>query len=223
VIQWALYYPAVTDPDELGLKRARAGDVRRGAEGLSRGRPVEALAAYPENRQPRRRRAFPAASLLLRAGRASETEVAVKSMSARSPTAQRPCAKCWAAVKHTALPTLPPPTTAGEWMARSYYEQSRAQLTEALAAARAAAKQSPNFGAAWVRVAELEFGSATRPEALSALSTAGSNCPRATRQGLTLKGFILAARGTTGGSAAPCLTRPSRWTVPSGRLAGTRP
>ncbi len=74
-----------------------------------------------------------------------------------------------------------------------YYLQSRAQLPQALAAARAAAQQAPEFGAAWVRVAELEFGFGRTTSATDALDRGLALAPR-NAQGLALQGFLLAAR-----------------------------
>ena len=62
------------------------------------------------------------------------------------------------------------PTTASEWMARSYYYQSRGNLVGARDAALAATAKSPSFGAAWIRLAELEFGFGRTGQARAALS-----------------------------------------------------
>src|SRR6185369_16086053 len=96
------------------------------------------------------------------------------------------------AVKHQEAPALAAPTTATEWMARSYYEQSRGKLPAALEAARAATKKSPGFGAAWIRVAELEFGFGRTKDALTALDH-GLELSPSNAEGLALKGFLLAA------------------------------
>ena len=84
--------------------------------------------------------------------------------------------------------------TASEWMAESYYLQSRTKLDAALAAARNAAAKSPAFGFAWVRVAELEFSFARVSAAEAALETGLKLSPRHA-QGLALRGFLGAAHG----------------------------
>src|SRR6185295_10152533 len=82
---------------------------------------------------------------------------------------------------------------ATEWMAESYYLQSRLQLDAALNAAREATKKSPQFGYAWVRLAELEFSFGHGPKALAALDKGLLLSPR-NAQGLALKGFVLAGQ-----------------------------
>src|SRR5206468_10652722 len=70
----------------------------------------------------------------------------------------------------------------------------RSRLLEALDAARAATSKSPEFGAAWIRVAELEFGFGRTAKALAALNKGLELSPR-NAEGLALKGFLLAAEG----------------------------
>jgi tetratricopeptide (TPR) repeat protein len=81
-------------------------------------------------------------------------------------------------------------------MAASYFQQSLAiretSLERALALARQAATNSPNFGFAWERVAELEFSFGRLTPALSDLEKSLALAPR-NAQALALKGFILSA------------------------------
>jgi len=84
-------------------------------------------------------------------------------------------------------------TLASEWLAESYYEQSRSKLPEALAAARRAAEKSPKFGLAWARVAELELCFARTRAARAALDKALELAPD-NAQAAALKGFLLAAQ-----------------------------
>src|SRR6185295_14763528 len=72
------------------------------------------------------------------------------------------------------------------------YLQSQHQLDKALEAARIAFTISPEFGFAWARVAELEFGFGRLARAKDALETALRFSPR-NAQAVALKGFILAA------------------------------
>jgi Tfp pilus assembly protein PilF len=193
VIQWALYYPAVVDPDELGLSDQEKATFADALKAYRDGDLPGALAAYPENRQPATEpeRAWQAA-LLLAAGRVSQVETHANALPAGSPIA-RALAEVIAAVKNRKLATLAAPASGSEWLARSYYEQARSQLTEALAAAREGAKKSPRWGAAWVRVAELEFSFGRTAEALEALNKGLELSPRHA-QGLALRGFLLAAQ-----------------------------
>ncbi len=196
VIQWVLYYPAVIDPDELGLKDAEQQSLRESLEAYRNGDVLAALSRYPETRTPASdaERVFHAA-LLLAAGQVAQTESELKNLSAASPLAGA-IREVIAAVKHQMLPTLSPPGTGSEWLARSYYLQSRGQLTDALKAAQSATGKSPRFGAAWVHLAELEFGFGRTDDALAALTKGLGFSPR-NAEGLALQGFLLAAKGKT--------------------------
>jgi Tfp pilus assembly protein PilF len=83
-------------------------------------------------------------------------------------------------------------TLASEWLAESYYQQSRSRLSEALAAAHAAARAAPESGFAWARVGELEFSfgriAAARAATERSLRLAPRHAPAH-----ALKGFLLAA------------------------------
>ena len=85
------------------------------------------------------------------------------------------------------------PEFATEWLAESYYQQSLANLAEALLAAHKAVEKSPNFGFGWARVAELEFSFGHIGEALNALERSLKLAPR-NPEALALKGFLLGAQ-----------------------------
>jgi len=71
------------------------------------------------------------------------------------------------------------------------------ETAEAVALARQAVAQSPNFGAAWTRVAELEFANGRSGAANDALKSARKFSPRHA-QALALEGFVLASRHRVG-------------------------
>jgi Tfp pilus assembly protein PilF len=98
-----------------------------------------------------------------------------------------------AVVKNQQGPRVNAPGLATEWVAESYYLQAHARLGEALEAARAAVKQSPNFGFGWARVAELELSFGRLAAAKQALETSLRLSPR-NAQSLSVKGFILLAQ-----------------------------
>ncbi len=81
------------------------------------------------------------------------------------------------------------PATSSGWLARSYYLQSRSQLPDALAAAKHATALAPDFGFAWARVAELEFGFENTHAAKAALHRADELCPH-NAQAVAVAGFI---------------------------------
>ncbi|NBV87611.1 MAG: hypothetical protein EBS01_15390, partial [Verrucomicrobia bacterium] len=85
------------------------------------------------------------------------------------------------------------PRTSSEWMAESYYKQSRGELDAALQAARRATQLSPGFGFAWVRLAELLFSSGKTEESVRALDKGLELSPQ-NAQGHALRGFILSAQ-----------------------------
>ena len=191
VIQWVLYYPAVIDPNEIGLSTQERETFSESLKAYRSGDLLLAVSKYPENREPASdaERVLQAA-LLLAVGRVEKAEASLKNTESPLATAIR---EVIATVKNQQPQNLGEPTTASEWLARSYYLQSRAELKPALDAARAAARKSPDFGAAWVRVAELEFSFGRTSEALTALDRGLALSPR-NAQGLALKGFLLSAR-----------------------------
>jgi outer membrane receptor protein involved in Fe transport len=194
VIQWALYYPAVVDPEELGLsageRSARADSLKAYREGDL----LRALADYPADRLPQSdaEKVFHA-GLLLAAGRVTEAEADLSSLQSTLPAANA-IRELIAAVKNQALSSGKKPATGSEWLAHSYRQQSRGELEAALTAAREAVKLAPGFGAAHLRVAELEFGFGRTAEAISALGVGLLLSPN-NAQGLALRGFLLAAQG----------------------------
>ena len=190
IIQWALYYPMVVDPDEIQLGDQERQALKSSLDTYRSGDLVGALGAYPEDRQPGSdSERILAAALSLAAGQVDRAQTLLKEVKSPLATAVN---ELIATVK--GQPSSPStPTTASEWMARSYSLQSKSDLEGALKAAKAAAEKSPNFGAAWIRVAELEFSFARSKDALAALEKGLQLSPR-NAQGLALQGFVLAAR-----------------------------
>src|SRR5207244_6626162 len=52
VIQWSLYYPAVLDPEELGLTQIEQTELADSLAAYRSGDLLAALGRYPENHQP---------------------------------------------------------------------------------------------------------------------------------------------------------------------------
>ena len=203
LLQWCFYYPAVLDPDDLQLtadEQKKFGD---------------SLAAYRAGDLPDALKKFPAlpsgsdavniyhAALLLSVGNVDGAEKILSSLSNNSERNQRLAAaprELIAAVKRQTISSSPNPTLATEFLADSYYEQSLAvretSLASALNLAMQAAKNSPQFGFAWERVAELEFSFGRTDKALDALDKSLALAPR-NAQALALKGFLLAAQNQT--------------------------
>jgi len=206
VLQWALYYPAVLDVNDLPSSTAQDPALEQSIRAYASGDLLAALEAYPAGRLPESdsERDYHAA-LLLSVGQVSEAELILNTIQDSSvPDRARRLAIALrtmiAAVKLEARPAGPVPELPTEFLAASYYEQSRAtgdeSLAAALAMARRAADGSPEFGFAFARVAELElcFGRVTK--AKEALRWARSFTPR-NAQALAMEGFVLASENRT--------------------------
>jgi tetratricopeptide (TPR) repeat protein len=202
VLQWCFYYPAVLDPADLPLSADEQNALTESLTAYRSGDLLAALSKYPTNRQPgsAAERVYYAA-LLLSVGEVEKTETNLNSLGsidtstapARAAAALR---ELIAAVKQTPN-TAPAPQLTTEFLADSYYQQSRGDrktsLSLALQSARQAAAKSPQFGFAWERVAELEFSFGHTTAAAEALQKSLDLAPR-NAQAIALQGFILAAQ-----------------------------
>jgi len=201
IIQWGLYYPGVLDVGELGFKASDATGVSESLAAYQKGDLLQALALYPTNRAPAsatERIYF--AALQLTVGQVTETEAALGQLGnqdERLAGFADALRKIIAAVKFQTWTNTKTPATATEWMAESYYQQSRSRLEEALQAARNATEKSPEFGFAWARLAEMEFSFGRTGESLAALEKGLKLSPR-NAQALALKGFLVAAQNRIG-------------------------
>ena len=205
-IQWALYYPAVLNPDELQLStdesqklgqvlgKYRAGDLLGALAGL----PAAAIADGAGVKCFR-------AQLELVVGRVDEAKhlltgvpdgfapklalteliaLVLQGASERGAPAPRDSDSRRAGALRSA----------SELLAHSYASQARADLIGARAAARQAVELTPQFGIAHARLAELEFAFGNRRAALGALDRALSLSPRLT-PAHALRGFIALDQG----------------------------
>lgn len=191
IIQWALYYPAIVDVNDLALTAAEQQALGDSLAAYRAGELLRALSAYPEGRQgmsDAERIYF--AGLLLSVGRVDQSTALVNTTASPLGSALR---QLIAAVKHQPFTEASAPQTATEWMAESYYRQSRHELKGALEATREASAKSPKFGFAHARVAELEFSFGNTDRARSAVETALRLSPR-NPHAHALRGFVLAAR-----------------------------
>jgi len=191
LIQWFLYYPGILHVDELNLADAEKNGLAASLAAYRLGDLRAADQTYPWATPPQSDdgRAY-RASLLLNAGQVEQARVLIE---AGSTPAARALQRLIAAVKFQPLTNAPPPASSSEWLAESYYQQSRAKLELALEAARQANNQAPEFGFAWARVAELEFSFGRTDAALAALEKGLALSPRHA-QAVALRGFLLAAK-----------------------------
>ncbi len=207
VLQWCFYYPAVIDPTDLPFTPEEQKILDESLNAYRSGDLLVALAKYPARRQPGSdaERVY-YAGLLLSVGQVDQTEAVLASLSA-SNASDRPqrvalaLRELIAAVKRQPNPTAGHPQLATEFLANSYYEQSRAlpgiSLSAALYSTRQAVTNSPEFGFAWERMAELEFSFGHASRALDALDKSLTLASR-NAQALALKGFLLAAQNHVG-------------------------
>ena len=203
LLQWCFYYPAVLDLRDLSLSREAEQVLSESLAAYRAGDVLGALDKFPAPRQPasEAERIYHAA-LLLSVGQVQETEAALATLPAAEPMGRpqrlaNALRQLIAAVKREDRAATLTPQLSTELLAASYYEQSRAggetSLRTALDLARQAASQSPEFGFAWERVAELEFSFGHTSRALEALNQSLALAPR-NAQAVALQGYLLAAQ-----------------------------
>ncbi len=193
LLQWALYYPAVLDPDELGLTQAEQKAAAKSLAAYRRGNLLGALERHPGGAPQGSGARLYRAATLLGVGRLDEVEPLLKGVSAEHP-GRRAITRMIDAVKFRERAPWPDDSlgTAGEALAESYYRQSRSDLKGAREAARIATRHSPQNGYAWTRLAELEFSFGRTREARTALAAGLEFSPENARTH-ALQGFILSA------------------------------
>src|ERR1044071_5627977 len=203
-----LLLPAVLDLAELPLTSDAQTILRESLDAYRAGDLVVALEKYPKTREPASdsERIYYAA-LLLAVGQVEQTEAVLGSLASKDQAGrvQRLAVALRQLIAAVKLQPGPEQTSTNaelstELLARSYYEQSRGlrevSLANALKWARAAANNSPQFGFAWERVAELEFSFGRTGGVMEALEKSLAFSPR-NAQALALKGFLLAAQNRT--------------------------
>jgi len=192
IIQWVLYYPAVIDVDEVGLSGAEQATLGDSITAYRLGDLLAAEEKYPASRQPGsdQERIYRAATLLA-VGQVAQATQLLRNATFPLSDALRSIVDT---VKGSPVSPGKSLHLASEWMAASYAWQAQSKLDEALAAAKNAAKKAPQFGFAWARVAELEFGFGHPDEARLALEKCLALSPR-NAQAHALQGFIAAAKG----------------------------
>jgi len=157
-IQWTLYYPAILDSDELEMPADLQTTLAASLEAYRSGDLLQALAKYPADRTPASdvERVYRAA-LLLAVGEVEPAQGLLRdSMSQARPAAlANALQEMIAAVKGDPFPLPAARTLTTEWLAGSYATQAHRDLAQSLDMARKAAAQSPQFGFALERVAEM--------------------------------------------------------------------
>lgn len=188
-IQWTFYYPAVLNPDDLPLEPAEKSQLGSSLAAYREGSLAEALASLPAMPpNPSASWVGYAASLKLSMGLVDAAERLAQRLPRESPIAVA-LTGLMAAVRGEPWASGQHSSTSTELLAKSYYEQSRSQLEAAREAARQAVQQAPQFGFAWARLAELEFGFGERHAARAALDQARQLSPR-NAHARSVQGFV---------------------------------
>jgi lipoprotein NlpI len=195
-IQWALYYPAVIDPDDLGLNREDANNLAVVIEHYRAGDVLAALHSWPAGSatmSPSRQVLHAAVELSVGNVATAESLLALLPIDSPGSPALR---ELIATVKGETNRANTVPQNASEWLARSYSLQAISDLPAARDAAWQATERAPRFGFARARLAELEFYFGNRRAALAELDAAMNLSPRLA-PAYALRGFVLLQAGDT--------------------------
>lgn len=193
IIQWSLYYPGILDPRDLGLSESDRQGVAESLTAYNTGDLLGALEHYPAKARPASAAGrLYLAAVLLSVGRVDDAQREMSGVSPEEP-GRKALEQMIAAVKFQDWTQTNAPKTVGEWMADSYYAQSKGDLENALGDAQQATEKAPGFGYAWVRLAELEFSFGRTSDALQALNRGLALSPR-NAQAYALRGFLLSAQ-----------------------------
>ncbi len=193
-VQWALYYPAVVAPADLGLTASEAAALAASLDAYRAGDFLEAHRRASEEAASEGGKLYRAA-LDLTVGQVEAAEGRLRGTPDDHP-ARKALQELIAVVRGNPTPQASAPGSPSEWLARSYGDQSRFQLRAALAAADRAVAAAPEFGAARARQAELLLMFDRRQEALAALDTALAQSPRLA-SAHAIRGFALLDRQDT--------------------------
>lgn len=175
-VQWALHYPMVVDAGELPLTPEAAGAWSASLAAYRAGDALEALALAPavtasESAVARTLRA----ALLLAVGQAEAAAGLVRGVETAPARAVR---ELLAVAAGTPADGGFAPASASEWLAHSYRLQAAADLRGARDAAREAVRLAPAFGAAVLRLGELEFALERLDDAQALIARGRALAPR---------------------------------------------
>jgi tetratricopeptide (TPR) repeat protein len=193
ILQWALYYPAVLDPADLGMRQGGAGELAKSLTTYQRGNLLDAVKYLPVRTPDGAVGKIYAAAVLLAVGRLDEARGLLAGVPRDHP-GRRSLDRMIAAVMLRPAAEWPVDSikTASEALAESYYLQSLAKLEPARLAALRATELAPDNGFAWTRLAELEFSAAHTRQAGAAIEKGLALTPDNARAH-ALRGFILSA------------------------------
>ena len=190
--QWCFYYPGVLDLNDLALSPSEQDTLRESLSAYGQGDVLRALGEYPSHRVTASSgEKVYRAGLFLVAGQVQKAQDLLHELDKDAPGRQA-LSTLIAAVTLKEKSTSAPPQTATDWLAESYYRQSKSDLTGALQAAERAAHLDANFGFAWTQVGASQFNLGRVPEAKEALAEGLKFAPR-NPAAHALHGFLFSA------------------------------
>ena len=188
-IQWTLYYPGLIHLPDLDLSPDERNQLRASLEAYRRGNLSLALQQLPEDgAYPSIGGQFYAATVELAAGQIDGVRQLLTNESTHPLTTALDV--FLAAIQNQpASNPLREGSSATHWLAISYWHQSRHDLESALQAILKSLEEAPDFGYAWVRRAELEFGMGRHDSAQQSIKQARRLHPE-NAQLFALLGFV---------------------------------
>lgn len=208
IIQWTLYYPGILDASELQWMNGIPANWQSVIHAYQSGNLLRAIEQLPDAAGDREEEAarLLRAAIWLAHGEASTAESMLR-QDWSNETHQHLVSSMLLLIEglqnrlsDSANLTVMTLTSTGSLVA-SYLAQAEFDLDRALRMARRAAEDSPNFGYAWARVAELQFALGHLTETQSALTKAIESSPD-NAQARTLQGFIHLANHRPGAALA---------------------
>ena len=190
--QWCFHYPGVLDLNDLALSPSEQDALRESLSAYGQGDVLRALADYPHGRATASSgEKVYRAGLFLVAGQVRKAQDLLHELDEGAPGRQA-LSTLIAAVTLKEKSASAPPRTATDWIAESYYRQSKSDLAGALQAAERAANLDPNFGFAWTQIAASQFNLGRVPEANEALEKGLKFAPH-NPAAHALRGFLFSA------------------------------
>jgi cytochrome c-type biogenesis protein CcmH/NrfG len=195
-IQWSLYYPGLLHLGDLDLSSDDQTVLIESLNAYQRGNLTQALELLPEDAAyTSPHGTLYAAVAELSAG---HIDTARSLLDNNNQDDLLAAIRIFLAAVQNEIPkdSIAPPTSATHWLAQSYLNQAQHDLSAAKRAIETSLELAPDFGFAWVRLAELEFGEGRTQAAQDALTKAQSLCPD-NAQMHALQGFLQLASGDT--------------------------
>lgn len=196
-VQWALHYPMVVDPAAIRMPEPEVAAWREALEAYRAGDVLGALRRMPVEPPTQDGMRLLGAALLLSVGQVEEA-LGMLEGAEESPE-KRALRRLVATVRGDGTGTTAmgeaktASASASEWLAESYRLQGAGDLEGAAGVARRAWGMAPGFGAAALRVSQLEFMLERFKAAETALE-AGRRLAPASPVGTSMEGWIALAR-----------------------------